>query len=254
MTAPVQQNPEPGAWVGTLAWPQVAERIADGAVAVLPIGAGSKEHGPHLPLNSDQVEAEWLARHLICRHNVLVWPVITYGYYPVFADYPGSCSMAEDTFTRAVYDILQGIRASGAQRIVVLNTGISTIPPLQAALAKMPADVAISLFNAWSGQHFNRERRGVEEQDGGTHADEIETSIMLVIAPQAVHMDRAVTGIPQKQSGPLYRTDSRQANYCPSGVIGNAILADAAKGEKLAAAVLADLDSLLSVFTGSGNR
>ena len=50
-----------GAWVAQLAWPQVRARIDGGAAALLPVGAGSKEHGPHLPCHSDQLQAEWLA-------------------------------------------------------------------------------------------------------------------------------------------------------------------------------------------------
>ena len=42
-------------------WDQVARRIGDGAVAILPIGAAAKQHGFHLPLNTDRIQAEWLA-------------------------------------------------------------------------------------------------------------------------------------------------------------------------------------------------
>ena len=42
-------------------WDEVAQRIRDGAVAILPIGAAAKQHGFHLPLNTDRIQAEWLA-------------------------------------------------------------------------------------------------------------------------------------------------------------------------------------------------
>ena len=80
----------PGAQVAELAWPEIAARLADGAIAVLPIGAAAKEHGPHLPLGTDSVQAQWLASTLCAARNVLIWPTLTYGFYPVFVDYPGS--------------------------------------------------------------------------------------------------------------------------------------------------------------------
>ena len=243
---PVLQRTEPGAYVAGLAWPDVAERIAAGAAGVLPVGAGCKEHGPHLPMNTDQIQAEWFARHLVQKRNVLVWPTVIYGSYPVFVDYPGSCSLEDDTFSRSVYEILHCIHNSGVQEIIIINTGISTIPPLQTALGRLSRDVHVKLFNVYSGPQFSQARGEVEEQSGGTHADEIETSIMLAMAPQRVDMGKAGAGILHKQRGPLNRRDPHKPNYSPSGVIGDAGLASAEKGKKLIDAILADLNELVA--------
>ena len=243
---PVLQRTEPGAYVAGLAWPEVAERVSAGAMGVLPVGAACKEHGPHLPMNTDQIQAEWFAQHLVQKRNVLVWPTVIYGSYPVFVDYPGSCSLEEDTFSRSVYEILHCIRYSGVLKIIIINTGISTISPLQAALGRLPQDVHVLLFNAYSGLHFKRARGEVEEQSGGTHADEIETSILLAIAPQRVAMDKAGGGLLHKQPGPLNRRDPQKPNYSPSGVIGDARLASVEKGKKLVEAILADLNELIN--------
>lgn len=242
---PEQQSTNPGAYVAGLAWPEVAERISAGAVAVLPIGAACKEHGPHLPMNTDQIQAEWFAQHLVQSHHVLVWPTVTYGYYPVFVDYPGSCSLEDDTFSRGIYEILICIRNSGVREIIIINTGISTIVPLQAALGRLSHDVHVLLFNAYSGPHFSQACALVVEQSDGTHADEIETSIMLALAPQRVDMDKAGAGLLRKQAGPLNRLNPEKPNYSPSGVIGDARLASVEKGSKLLEAILADLHDLI---------
>ena len=55
-------------------WDEVARRIHDGAVAILPIGAAAKQHGFHLPLNTDRIQAEWLAARLAGRIDALIWP------------------------------------------------------------------------------------------------------------------------------------------------------------------------------------
>ncbi|MGH8711763.1 MAG: creatininase family protein, partial [Burkholderiales bacterium] len=111
-----------GAWVADLSWPKVEERVQSGATAILPVGAAAKEHGRHLPLNTDQLQAEWLAARLIEKANVLVWPTLTYGHYPAFTDYPGSCSLSTATFENLVEETLQSIFGSGIKSALILNT------------------------------------------------------------------------------------------------------------------------------------
>ena len=57
-------------------WDEVARRIKEGAVAILPIGAAAKQHGFHLPLNTDRVQAEWLAGRMAEKIDALVWPTL----------------------------------------------------------------------------------------------------------------------------------------------------------------------------------
>ena len=73
-----------------LTWDEVARRLENGAPAILPIGAAAKEHGFHLPMNTDRIQAEWLAARLADRVDALIWPTVVYGYYPAFTDYAGS--------------------------------------------------------------------------------------------------------------------------------------------------------------------
>ncbi len=81
-------------FVEHMRWDEVARRIDAGAVAILPIGAGAKQHGLHLPLNTDRIQAEWLAARLAERIDALVWPTLTYGHYPAFVEYAGSISLS----------------------------------------------------------------------------------------------------------------------------------------------------------------
>ena len=233
---------KPGAWVAGLAWPDVESRIASGAAAILPVGAACKEHGPHLPLNTDQVQAEWLVEQIVARRNVLAWPTVTYGYYPAFVDYPGSCSLSKKTFASAAGDILQGILGTGARRVLVVNTGISTIAPLQQVISLLEDNDRVTLVNVYAGPRFRQAQADIEEQAVGRHADEIETSIMLVIAPHVVDRARATRWLDYAGSGPLSRADPAARNYSPSGVIGDATLASREKGARLVQAILDDLD------------
>jgi len=99
-----------GRWVAHIPWPEVQERLDAGAVAVLPVGAGAKEHGRHLPMGTDCLQAEWLADRLVEQTDVLVWPVVTYGHYPAFVEYPGSCSLPADLFSALVAAIAEDLR------------------------------------------------------------------------------------------------------------------------------------------------
>jgi creatinine amidohydrolase len=139
--------PPIGALLADLTWPEVEARLARGAAAVLPLGAACKEHGRHLPMGADALQAEWLSRRLAERADVLVWPVLSYGHYPAFIDYPGSCSLSPETFRSLVREILQDILRHGTRLAVVLNTGISTIAPLERAAADLPARDRVVLMH-----------------------------------------------------------------------------------------------------------
>jgi len=85
-------------FVEQLTWDGVARRIERGAAAILPIGAAAKEHGFHLPLNTDRIQAEWLAAQLAERIDALILPTVTYGHYPAFVAYAGSVSLSASAF------------------------------------------------------------------------------------------------------------------------------------------------------------
>ena len=85
-----------GHFIEHLTWDEVGRRLAQGASAILPVGAAAKEHGFHLPMNTDRVQAEWLAARIAGRFDALIWPTVTYGYYPAFVDYAGSVSLSAD--------------------------------------------------------------------------------------------------------------------------------------------------------------
>ena len=233
----------PGAFVAQLSWPEVEQRIKAGAIAMLPVGAACKAHGPHLPLNTDLLQADWLAGALVQRANVLVWPAIAYGYYPAFRDYPGSVSLARETFQHMVREILNEIQHSGVQAVAIMNTGISTIEPLQSVVDSMPDATRMLLANVYSGARYRRMEQAVEEQACGGHADEIETSIMLAVDRQCVALDRAVAWIPSGADtrGAFSRTDPDNPRYSPSGVWGDPTLASQDKGRRLLAAIVDDL-------------
>jgi creatinine amidohydrolase len=241
-------------FVERLTWDEVARRLAQGAAAILPVGAASKEHGFHLPMNTDRVQAEWLAARLAARFDVLVWPTVTYGYYPAFVDYAGSVSLSEPLFESLIHELTAGILRSGCRRLFVLDTGISTLAPVDRALQRLANPDALHL-KIHDGPRYRRAAAEIAEQSHGSHADELETSVMLALAPELVEMARAEASpiLKRPSPGPLTSTDIASPNYSRSGSFGDPTLATPAKGEMLLAAMLDDLIGTMQTFLADGN-
>ena len=234
-------------------WGDVERRVKDGAVAILPIGAAAKQHGFHLPLNTDRVQAEWLAGRMAEKIDALVWPTLTYGHYPAFVAYAGSASLSIATFEALVREIAGQILGGGCRRLFVLNTGMSTLAPVDRALARLASDRVKHLW-IHGGPRYPRMVKQLSEQSHGSHADEMETSLMLALAPHLVDMMRAEASpvLEQVTPGALTPTDPNSPNYSRSGSFGDPTRATAAKGEALLAAMLDDLDEQAAAFIAEG--
>ena len=230
-------------------WDEVARRIGDGAVAILPIGAAAKQHGFHLPLNTDRIQAEWLAGRMAEEIDALIWPTLTYGHYPAFVAYAGSSSLSISTFEALVHEVAGQILGSGCPKLLVLNTGISTLAPVDRALAHLASERVKHLW-IHEGPRYPRMARQLAEQSHGSHADELETSLMLALAPHLVDMTRAEASPEPKQETPgaLTPSDPNSPNYSRSGSYGDPTRATAAKGEALLAAMLDDLHEQAAAF------
>jgi creatinine amidohydrolase len=230
-----------GQLVETLTWPEAEAAIRRLPTAVLPIGARTKEHGLHLPIDNDFRLAEYLARRVAERCPVLLLPALPFGFYPAFVTYPGSVSLGFETFRDTVCDICRCFAAHGTERFYALNTGISTARPLDAACEVLAAE-GISLRYTDFAAAMAKGRAEVETQECGTHADEIETSMMLYIAPETVRMELArADGTVDRGGGGLSRDPEGQGIFSPTGVYGDPTRATREKGERVVESVVAYL-------------
>jgi creatinine amidohydrolase len=236
-------------FIENMIWDEVARHIANGAAAILPIGAAAKQHGFHLPLNTDRIQAEYLASRLAERIDALIWPTLAYGHYPAFVAYAGSSSLSSETFEAVVHEIAGEIVGSGCRKLLVLNTGISTLVPVERALSRLDAGRVMHL-RIHEGPRYRRAAEQLAEQSHGSHADELETSLMLAMAPQLVDIARAEPSpaLGHEVPGPLTPSDVNSPNYSRSGSYGDPTLATSAKGEILLAAMLDDLREQAAAF------
>jgi creatinine amidohydrolase len=235
-------------FVEQLTWDQVARRIDHGAAGILPIGAGAKEHGFHLPMNTDRLQAEWLAARLTGSIDSLIWPTVTYGYYPAFAEYAGSVSLSAPIFEALIQKIAKGIIGYGCRALFVLDTGISTLAPVHRALTRLDSPRALHL-RVHDGPRYASAAE-LAEQSHGSHADELETSLMLAMAPHLVDMSRAEASpaLTHATPGPLTRRDAASPNYSRSGSFGDPTRATRAKGDVLLAAMIEDMVEQATAF------
>lgn len=227
----------PGHYLQDLTWIEAESALADpDCVVLVPLGAGAKQHGPHLRLDNDARMADYFARRLSALCEVIVTPTVTFGYYPAFVEYPGSIHLRLETARDLLVDICRSLAAFGPRRFYVLNTGVSTVRALEPAAAQLAGEGVVL---RWTDVlEVGGERAlAVEEQVGGTHADESETSMMLYMDPTRVDMDKAVCDF-HPGKGPLTRRAGAAGVYSASGVYGDATLATRAKGAIIVEAML----------------
>jgi len=246
-----------GAWLEDLTWPEAAAWFKRDAVMLVPIGAASKEHGPHLPLCTDYLLARGICDGVLARVPVLAAPVIPFGYYPAFRHYPGSQHLSPATFTAVLHDILGGFIQQGLKNIVVVNTGISTEPVLTVVLREIYEETGIRI-SAANISALGTSTDGIFAQALGGHGDEHETSIILAMDAARVRVERAMQDYGNASDAAktvFYRptifsgAPGSGPDYSKTGVRGDPTLASVDKGRLALAAIVDDIiDGLERIY------
>lgn len=222
-----------GKLIENMSWDQVAALEKSTQVIIIPLGAAAKEHGLHLPLNNDYIMANYLRDRVLAKlDHALALPTINYNYYPSFLEYPGSTSINQQVAEGLIVDICRSLAQQGFKKFYVLNTGFSTIKPLEAAKQALLAEHITMDYLIPTDFFASPAIKKIEQQKRGTHADEIETSMMLYIAPDIVHMEKAVKD-DNPGSPPLTRNSNGIGVYSPTGARGDPTLATREKGKMI---------------------
>ena len=242
-----------GVVLADLTWVEAESVLKPDTVVVIPLGAAAKEHGPHLRLDNDWRMAQYLAERVLVASDIVLAPAVPYHYFPAFLEYPGSTSLSYDTARDVVVEIVRSLAHYGPRRFYVLNTGISTLGPLKASASVLAKDGILLRYTDIEAVSEEAVKR-VEKQARGTHADEIETSMMLYIVPERVDMHRAVRDDNPDVPGGLTRKPGGKGVYSPTGVWGDPTLATREKGRIVVEAtvreILRDIEQLRAASTG----
>jgi creatinine amidohydrolase len=219
---------------GTSTWQELKVAWEEGKIAILPFGA-QEEHGPHCPLATDTVMAAGLARRLAETLDSVLLPAVPYGETWSTSGYPGTVSLSAVTVRQMAVDMGASLKGQGARALVIINGHFGNHAPLVLACQDLRQEHSFpALLVDYPGLEDAAGEACTSKPaaPGFYHADEVETSIMLALAPGQVKMERAAAEYPVFP--PDFGLKPTLLNtFCKSGVFGDPRPATAEKGERL---------------------
>ncbi|MBK9776810.1 MAG: creatininase family protein [bacterium] len=229
-------------WIlGELTWPEAERRFREVDVVLLPVGA-IEQHGPHLPLDVDAYDAEWLAREVAARCSdpkPLVLPLLPYGVSYHHEDFSGTISLRNETMAQLIYDVGMSVARCGAQKLVMINGHGGNGPALAFAAQMINRDAHIFTC-VESGETSDVDIAAMADTVNDVHAGEIETSTSLANRPELVRTDRLEAAVPRFSSRFLDFSNQRAVDWqahtariSPTGVMGDPTRASAEKGRRM---------------------
>ena len=190
-----------------MTWPEVNEAVRERRVVLLPIAA-IEQHGPHLPVDTDNVFATEICETAAARaaDAILAMPTIHYGFNDHNMDFPGTISVKMQHFIDYCYDVAASLAHQGFRRIILVNAHGSNGPlcELVARRITIETPALCASINHWQLAW----REIVAQLEGGPHAAdhacEWETSEYLHLRPDAVRRDLIKDEIAAERGGPRW--------------------------------------------------
>ncbi|MDM7852172.1 creatininase family protein [Pseudochrobactrum kiredjianiae] len=235
------------------------ETVPDNLIAVLPLGA-HEQHGPHLPFETDTIIADGIAARLannlpehITARFLTTEPV---GYSVEHMDVEGSRTLAFSEAVNRWVGIGENLCAANIRKLVILNAHGGNSPLATIVATELRARLGmLAVATHWTRFGIPEELISLEQKHLDIHAGYIETSVMLALAPELVHMDKAqnFTNV----QGQLIEDYQYLRAYGPhafgwmmsdlnkQGAAGNALRANAQDGEKIIAHAVKGLTGLM---------
>lgn len=203
--------------------------IAQNPRLIVP-AATCEHHGPHLPLGCDALIVERLADDLSAEFRIVTAPTIAYGVNAAAAQIlPGGASVRRKTLRRLLNDLLLDWEKAGVEEFLVLTAHGHA--PHQEALSTVVTDRArVRVIDI-----FSMDLGAVLDSPGGPiHGGEVDTSLMLYLAPHLVRMDLARDCILPDRERRRYRRGTRMILPGASdGSVGEPTRASTEKGKRL---------------------
>ncbi|HXG96409.1 MAG TPA: creatininase family protein [Gemmatimonadales bacterium] len=196
---------------------------------LVPVGT-CEQHGPHLPLGCDTLIVERLADDLSARFGILRAPTVPYGVNTATKrPYPGNAAVRRKTLHRWMNDVLGSWELGGVETFIILTA--HGHDPHQEALSTLRTRRA----RVFTVDIFDLDFTGYLDDPGGpTHGGELDTSLMLHLAPELVRMDLAQDyPLTERQVARYRRRAATSVPALSPGSVGRPSLASAEKGARL---------------------
>jgi len=197
---------------------------------VVPIGS-LEEHGPHLPLGTDSMQAEEVVRRVALEFDCVVCPPIRYGECRSTRNFPGTVSLRSETVQALAYDIMSELCRNGVRNVLLLSghAGSGHMAALRLAAQRCLEAHPKMKVMVLSDYDLADDLKGKEFPEDDGHAGVIETSRILAVRPELVGKGR-----PRGEGRPpRFMVVSDPEKYFPSGVMGDARGSSAARGKRI---------------------
>jgi creatinine amidohydrolase len=215
-----------------LAWPDLAPlQEKNGGLLIIPLGA-TEQHGPHLPIQTDTLLAETACAYASAKTGVPVAPALAYTVSAGHtAKWPGTFSILHQTFLATLRQLAAWTAATGWRRLLFVNSHFGNDATLRAAIDQIRlAHLGELLVGARNTYALNQEIWDTFISDAADlHANRAETSLLLHLAPELVHLDLLGTSDdPDRTTGSVFSYPVAQTSL--NGVTGSPSAATATEG------------------------
>lgn len=179
--------------------------------------------------------AETLAERVTAAVDGWLLPAIPYGETSNSDGFPGTVSLSFDTVRAIACDIARSLFRSGHPCLIIVNGDFGNQAPLRTAardMARSPGWPVLVIDYPGLEEIAASVCRTAPAGPGFYHADEVETSVVLAVRPDLVHMDRAAAAYPDMPAA-MGATPLDLSQVSPSGVFGDPTAASAATGNAI---------------------
>ena len=201
-----------------LTWPEMREAIERQPVVLLPFGA-VEDHGPHLPLHTDNIIVEAICHEAARRapDEMLVMPLVPYGLDEHHMDFPGTVSVDTGKLMAYISDVALSAARHGFTHILIVNghgsnSSVADLAARQVVLRSGMVCGTVSpnaaIDPTLAEPTLSRMRRS--GPGGIAHAGEYETAMMLHLRPDLVQMDKAAREVGQIKLDGFFSWDHPQ--------------------------------------------
>jgi creatinine amidohydrolase len=246
---------------GELTWLEMKEAVAQQRVILLPVGT-IENHGHHLFLETDNFLVTNVCRATAERipEEVLIMPLVPYGFNWHHIDFPGTIGIAAEHFIDYCLDITKSVAYHGFRKILIVDGHGSNVPFLdivaRRTVMETEALCASFIYTSLVGD-FLKEVRESSFPGGMAHADELETSLTLHLEKERANMSLAKKEIGMLPSQFIWHDLGSSSpvammewwsTFSQTGVLGDPTVATEEKGEAIFKKVIERMVELVKEF------